>query len=153
MQTHNQAAMLLLIAMLSSCTKQAPDQLSGTSISSPDTNRYVLYVTRVSDHPRVQYPRDSLTEDQYRPDSSGRSYDVRFSAEGEQVHIQQDSIEGIKVSETVHAKTYELTRGLFAGGRFVVMRQALPVEAEFTIYGSGVPIISSERGPLIKKDN
>jgi hypothetical protein len=42
-----------------------------------------------------------------------------------------------------------LTKNLFAGGRFVVWSSDGGFEAEYTVYGSGVPIISSERGPLV----
>jgi hypothetical protein len=45
---------------------------------------------------------------------------------------------------------YELTEGAFAGGRFVIGSVASGLEAELTLYGSGVPIASSERGALAK---
>jgi len=43
-----------------------------------------------------------------------------------------------------------ITKDTFAGGRFVVWAADVGLQAELTIYGSGVPIVSSERGPLVK---
>jgi hypothetical protein len=100
----------------------------------------------------VQYPSDILAETQYRPDSSGKFYSVRFSPDGQQVFIKNDSIVGMKDTENEQVKSYDLVNGTFAGGRFVVWPKAQPVEAELTIYGSGVPIIYSERGNFIKKE-
>lgn len=42
---------------------------------------------------------------------------------------------------------YELTEGASAGGRFEVW-DAGGLQAELTIYGSGVPVVSSARGAL-----
>jgi hypothetical protein len=39
---------------------------------------------------------------------------------------------------------FNLDAGLFAGGRLVVRGE----RAEVTVYGSGVPVVSSERGAL-----
>jgi hypothetical protein len=47
----------------------------------------------------------------------------------------------------IHPATYELTGGTMAGGRFVISGG----RAELTIYGSGVPIVESERGTLVQR--
>ena len=54
-----------------------------------------------------------------------------------------------KFHDTEEYKKYDLDKGLFAGGRFFVWITEGQFEAEYTIYGSGVPIIRSERGYLL----
>ena len=55
-------------------------------------------------------------------------------------------IEGKEVAGSSGERRFDLTSA-FAGGRFVLRGD----DAEVTIYGSGVPIISSERGKLVVK--
>ena len=65
------------------------------------------------------------------------------------ISIMHDSISGTIMESTEQYKQYDLDEGLFAGGRFNVWITDGAFEAEFTVYGSGVPIIRSERGFLI----
>ena len=46
---------------------------------------------------------------------------------------------------------YWLQDGTFAGGQFVVLPGGMSLQAELTIFGSGVPVTASERGSLSKK--
>jgi hypothetical protein len=46
---------------------------------------------------------------------------------------------------------YELTAGATAGGRFLIWSTPAGLEAEITLYGSGVPIALSERGRLVRR--
>ena len=46
---------------------------------------------------------------------------------------------------------YWLQEGTFAGGQFVQRKGEKGLEAELTMFGSGVPITASERGSLSKK--
>jgi hypothetical protein len=44
---------------------------------------------------------------------------------------------------------YAVVEGTFAGGRIMVWRAANDdLQAELTIYGSGLPVIKSERGSI-----
>ena len=43
---------------------------------------------------------------------------------------------------------YGLVDGAFAGGRIMVWREASRIQAELTIYGSGLPVVRSERGSV-----
>jgi hypothetical protein len=67
--------------------------------------------------------------------------------------IEPGSIRGAKVMNGEEYKLYELDEGTFAGGRFIVWIIDNSFEAELTIYGSGVPIVKSERGYLRKSAN
>jgi hypothetical protein len=150
-RTH--CVIILFVAVLSGCTNQTSDQGDGTPGSLDYRNNYIFYVTKRSDHPQVQFPSDSLPESQYLPDSSGKYYSVRFSLDGQQIFLKNDSIGGMKDSETGIMSKYNLQHGVFAGGRFIIWRNVQPLKSELTLYGSGVPILWSERGFLAKKGN
>jgi len=123
-------------------------------------NDFVFEVDRISDRPQVVFPHDELQESHYSQTTNGRKYSVHFSDNGEDVTI--DWLEGQtpgyehflgaeKISDVEDLKNYEIQEGSFAGGRFNVWITDSRFEAELTIFGSGVPIISSERGDLLLK--
>ena len=111
-------------------------------------NDFILEVNRISEHPNVQFPSDQLDENDYREIDHGSEYEVSFSENIQAIWIMNDSISGTIIEDTEEYKKYDLNKGLFAGGRFVVWINEGRFEAEYTVYGSGVPIIRSERGYL-----
>ena len=112
-------------------------------------NDFVLVVNRISTYPNVQFPSDQLNEDDYVEISHGSEYEINFSENMQTISIMNDSISGTIMVNTEEYKKYDLDSGLFAGGRFIVWITEGQLEAEYTIYGSGVPIIRSERGYLL----
>jgi len=98
--------------------------------------------------PNVQFPRDNLQESDYITTNEEISYDLIFSEDGQIVTIEPGSVSGEIINDREEFKLYELVEGLFAGGRFVIWISHKDFEAEYTIYGSGIPIIRSERGKL-----
>jgi hypothetical protein len=62
--------------------------------------------------------------------------------------IEPGAIHGIKTTDAGNSLKYELNEGLFAGGRIIIWSENDDFKGEFTIYGSGVPIIKSLRGVL-----
>jgi len=112
-------------------------------------NDFVLEVNRISDQPNVQFPSDQLEESDYEEISHGSEYDVSFSEDMQTISIVHDSISGTITEDSEELKTYHLDKGLFAGGRFAIWITNSEFEAEYTVYGSGVPIIRSERGYLL----
>ena len=68
--------------------------------------------------------------------------------DGGKIAIGTDPVEGSLASATAERIEYNLSEGTFAGGRFMVWEGGSGLQAELTIYGSGVTIVSSERGPL-----
>jgi len=111
-------------------------------------NDFILEVNRISEHPNVQFPSDQLDENDYVEIDHGSEYEVSFSENTQTIWIMNDSISGTIMEDTEEYKKYDLNKGLFAGGRFVVWINEGQFEAEYTIYGSGVPIIRSDRGYL-----
>lgn len=129
------------------CQKQT-DKDDTIGFSLLNGNNFVLKVDRVSNNPNVQFPRDSLLESDYVATSNDIQYDVTFSVDGQIVTIEPGSISGGKINDGEESKLYKIVEGLFAGGRFVIWKNNEDFEAEYTIYGSGIPIIRSERGNL-----
>ena len=123
------------------------------STDAPMDGEWVLQVDRKwnGDAGSVQFPSDSLPEEAYEPLSDGAAYRVVFSNELGSVAVGDTPLSGAQVSDADGRREYDLTTGTFAGGRFIVWNGAAGLQAELTIYGSGVPIISSERGALTPK--
>lgn len=111
-------------------------------------NHFLLAVNRISERPNVQYPSDQLNDDDYEFINQGMEYEIYFSKDLQTISIMKDSISGTMMESTEEYKKYDLDNGLFAGGRFVVWISNNQFEAEYTIYGSGIPILRSERGVL-----
>ena len=57
-----------------------------------------------------------------------------------------DTVGGTRKTPTADQARFELA--LFAGGRLVVKPGESAFQAEYTVYGSGAPILSSTRGEL-----
>lgn len=112
-------------------------------------NELTLVVNRISEHPDIPMPFDRLDESDYAAVENAAAYQVSFSEDMKTVSIMPDSVSGILVENTEGCLSYDLDNGLFAGGRFLLWINDDRFEGEYTIYGSGVPIISSERGTLV----
>ncbi|MBX3230480.1 MAG: hypothetical protein KIT84_02895 [Labilithrix sp.] len=131
---------------------------AGSSAPSSSTPRSVLVVDRTFD--RARQPPSPST------DLPAASYQVVAPAERWTIAIDGDHvvltpigegeartrIEGRESgsgsgSSSSGERRFELTEGVFAGGRFVLRGD----EAELTIFGSGVPIVSSERGKIVAR--
>lgn len=98
------------------------------------------------------FPHDALTEDDYVPVDAKRGHIARFCCDGAQVTLETGcggQPEGLGqpaagAPGTIH---YDLGDGTFAGGRFVFwLDDDGGYQAEFTLYGSGRPIVQSDRG-------
>ena len=138
---------LLLLFIGCAATNSADKYVAEFSLL--DGNDFVLAVDRISEMPDVQFPMDDLQESDYEETNEGTQYNVTFSEDGQMVIIEPGSIRGQKTNDGYESKLYELDEGLFAGGRFVVWINNDSFEVELTIYGSGVPIVISERGHLV----
>ena len=137
-------AVCLLFTM---CSKQ-DDKNEKADFSMLNEGCFILKVSRISTGPDVQFPHDSLTESDYTAISEVIQHEVTFTADGKSVSISPGPVAGFKEKDNDVCKFYEITDGLFAGGRFLIWIYNDEFEAEFTVYGSGVPIIRSERGIL-----
>jgi hypothetical protein len=99
----------------------------------------------------VESPSTPLPEEDYEPITAAPTYNVGLGLNWSFVAIGNEPISGPLTPESGERFTYDLTSGTSAGGRFVIWANDSGLQAELTIYGSGVPIASSERGPLTPK--
>ena len=109
---------------------------------------WVFEVDRAWNGQEVSSPSDDLPEATYATVADGPTYAVTVSDGATHVSIGEPPLQGTQASSTDTRRTYDL-EGTFAGGRFVSWTAGGTLQAELTIYGSGSPILKSERGPLV----
>lgn len=136
----------VLSMVLIMCDKQTNEDTNEFTLLNG--NGFVFIVDRVSSMSDVQFPSDNLQENQFTAINEYVLYDVTFSEAGDTVNIEPGEIKGIKTDGDKKSKHYELVEGVFAGGRFIVWKDSIGFQVERTIYGSGIPILKSERGKL-----
>jgi len=121
--------------------------------------RWVLRIDRAILVERLGLNRHSeqVDESEYRRISKGSTYPILVSDRGARVEIDGEKrtavhppMKGVRSSST-EPIVYKLDDGTFAGGRFVVWSGKNGLQGELTIYGSGVPLISSERGLISRQ--
>ena len=137
----------LLSILLAACAAQStPESPNPTSTTS------VLVVDRVFD--RAQQPTAPSAEvpaASYRTIAPEERWGVAI--DGARVVLvplakgSEKSLEGTEIAGAAGERRFELKEGAFAGGRFVLRGD----EAELTLYGSGVPVVSSERGKVVRR--
>jgi len=118
----------------------------------------------------VQSTLSRPPEEQYQPISESRLRSIVISEHGHRIRIAGDDpsrrvhfpLEGSRSSSPASAKVaaayrpprgaivYHLDTGTFAGGLFIVWGTEQGVQAELTLFGSGVPMVESERGTLTR---
>ena len=122
------------------------------------TTRYVMRVDRTFDRTVASQPGlpdDALPSESFRPEAPVDRWEVTIDGDkvvltsiGEHptlrdaVRLEGKARSGGRTDE----RRFDLA-GPIAGGRFSVDGDS----AELTLYGSGVPVISSERGKLVKR--
>ena len=140
------------LATLFGCQQadQTEDKTTGPSLL--DGTEYILEVDRSCKDPHARQNQHDIQESHYTKDTQGSIYNIRFSADGSAVKITKGSntIESVGRIDNGKVRTYGLKT--FAGARLVVWPTGTDYEAELTFFGSGFPIISSERGTLILKE-
>jgi hypothetical protein len=145
----------LTLACGASGARSLDSSVGVDDVSSPATltlaelwgGERVFRVTEEWDHSgEVGFPMDPVPDEHYVPVSEERRLDLRFSEDGVVVEIGDGPLVGDLQTLDEDQATWELGDGTFAGGRFQVWIDAGALHAALTIYGSGVPIVSSERG-------
>ena len=128
------------------------DNENEANFSQLNGNSYVLVIDRVSELPDVQFPHEDLHEDDYVESAQDIQYEVSFSDDIQTVTIKSKVlISGEIEKDDEDQKKYSLTNELLAGGRLNIWIEDRHFEAELTVYGSGIPILKSERGILEPK--
>jgi hypothetical protein len=98
----------------------------------------------------INFPMDPIPESAYTPTSSALMYRLSVSDGGHRVVVEGLGLVGRLERSEPDMLWFGLTGGAPAGGRMVVWQQGTELQGELTLYGSGVPVTRSERGPLRK---
>ena len=98
-------------------------------------------------------PGDELPDADYQSLVAVIPYDVQVSPDWLTVVVTAEdgvSFDGAVTPTTDGRLVYDLSDATFAGGRFIIWSSAAGLQAELTLFGSGVPIVESRRGGLIR---
>jgi hypothetical protein len=143
--TARSAALAILAALsvaMASCTSDGPggeDVAEHRPLASLDDfidGTWELRVDRAWNgvDGSIAFPSDQFTEADYQPVSPGSTYAIEVSDQAARVSVGSAPLRGSRTTETKEIIVYDLSsQGL---------------QAELTIYGSGRPIVKSERGSL-----
>gem|GEM_PF-1689886 len=93
-------------------------------------------------------PERRFSESDYHPCTMGVTYRLEAVDHGRRVVVAEPAMVAVLRETTMEELTYEFLEGAFAGGRLVVSRDRSRLQGEVTIYGSGVPVVGSDRGQL-----
>jgi len=140
--------LVMVLFLLTNCSSKDAKE----SMLQFEGNSFILKIDRRSENPSVKYPNDQLLENDYEALVNGPSYELSFDEDKQAFLIVTLDVSGVLVANEESIKIYELDSGLFAGGRFIIWISDDTIEAEYTVYGSGVPILTSERGYLTVKE-
>lgn len=100
----------------------------------------------------VQFPSDPLDESTYAPMINAPVYRVILSDSGRRVAVGATPLLGTRSLATDSRVQFDLGIAPLdapAGGRLVVRRSGSDLQGELTVYGSGRPIVKSERGAVV----
>lgn len=136
-----------IVVLFVMCQKETENE-DNIQFSTLFGKTYIVKIVKVATSPDVQFPGDPLQERDYTPTHEVILYYIEFSDDGERVAIKPGIISGKRKDTDEKYLHYELDEGLFAGGRFLIWINNGNFEIEYTMYGSGVPVIKSERGIL-----
>jgi hypothetical protein len=146
---------LAIFAVLFTSCEEQENKKDVTKFSLLGEKTFIFKIDRVASGPNVQFPHDILQESDYTETNEGIQYEITFLENDRIVTIESSgtgSVSGERSNDGEPSKCYELNEGLFAGGRFIIWISNDHFEAEYTLYGSGVPIIRSERGRLTSNE-
>ena len=102
---------------------------------------------------RVQSPSDAKFSDEDYDAVSQTEQTVLVSANASSVAIGVEPMTGSRSRTSTETQlSYDLSQGTFAGGRFLVWQDGDGLQAELTIFGSGLPIVESKRGALVRNE-
>lgn len=160
MKTVRLSVAAVILSVTASCSGNlSPSRSSTPTLASFTTGTWYLKVDRAWDGTTgaPQFPSDALDEAAYKAVSTPRVYRVVVSDGGQLVTLRitdaDTTLQAQRAKVTATVLQYDLPfTGLSAGGtggRFLVWSTANGLQAELTLYGSGVPITQSERGVLL----
>ena len=141
------AALAVVSFSLAGCgTRREPETLRSTLADG----EWLLVVDQSLAEKLTRIPAEPLPDSAYGHEPAAMEYRIRVSDGGRRVEVVEPRVAGELIVALSDRLDYDLVEGAFAGGRFIVRRDGSDLRAELTFYGSGVPIVSSQRGKLTK---
>ncbi len=153
--------MIALASLVASCGGRTLSAPTIPTLTSFTAGTWTLQVDRVWDGKTgaPQFPSDTLDETAYKRVTDGATYRVEIADSGRQVTVSDVTgspgayvtFTGRRGKATDSSVQYDFDSNavLFAGARLIVWQSGSSLQGEWTVYGSGVPIVKSERGPLV----
>lgn len=151
MKIARSAAILCMgLASLVACGEEPSRGLDATLTETFHDGAWALAVDRALRNgvSASGLPSTPLSEADFAPVAGGPVYHLAVSQRAGRIEVVEPRMVGRLEQATSERLTYGLVEGTFAGGRIVVWREQVGLQAELTIYGSGVPVVRSERGSL-----
>jgi hypothetical protein len=141
------SAVLVAVLACGACT---PTDSSQSELAAFRDGAWTLVVDRTlrGGGATVRFPADPLSESDFAPATGNSTYRVDVSEQGARIVVTEPRLVGRLESATPDSRTYQIVEGSFTGGRFVASQVSGGLQGELTMYGSGVPVVRSERGPL-----
>ena len=136
-----------VLIILSSCSKSSITNYEVNNYSNLFGKDFLFCPDSVAFEPDVQFPADQIDDAEYVFTDVEIVYNISISENGDILLINFGDIIGELINENDYLY-YNITEGIFAGGRFVIRIVNNQFKAEYTIYGSGIPIIKSEKGNI-----
>ena len=137
------SAVLVSVLACGACT---PTDSSLSESAGFHDGAWVLVVDRALRDGRgtAGFPSTPLSESDFAPAAGNTTYQVDVSEQGARIVINATLAPATPGS----GKGNQIVEGSFAGGRFVASQISGDLQGELTTYGSGRPVLRSERGPL-----
>jgi len=110
---------------------------------SLNSTAYDVTITSEAKNP----PNAQIPNELYLPTDEKRMLVLRFSEDQQTVAMEPGGVSGFLTGSGANNRVYELDQGLFAGGRLDIDNTGEGLVSTYTEFGSGVPVISSSRGP------
>jgi hypothetical protein len=147
--TEATTGVLLLAAVLVAACGGPP---SGGATAPPAPASVYLRVDSSAMHPGATYPTDALPDAAYTDGPHEVRYRITVSSDGRSVEIAPlaggATMRGRLAGGGAGSRRFEIDEGAFAGGR-LDLDDGPPPHGELVIFGSGVPVVSAERGALV----
>ena len=143
---HIGAALVSVLA----CGACAPTDSSQAELAAFHDGAWMLVVDRTLRDGSVTAasPAATLSESDFAPATGHTTYRVDVSEKGARIVVTEPRLVGRLETSTPDRRTYQIVEGSFAGGRFVAWQISGGLQGELTTYGSGRPVLRSERGPI-----
>lgn len=118
----------------------------------PEDGTYLLRVSEKAVRPNVRFPMDAIPEEAYQAAGEMKHLLVWVKDQGKQVMILPGASTGNFEKADNFMASYALN-GFFAGGELKIPFGNAIKKGSLTLYGSGVPVITSVRGEWLRMEH